>query len=132
MNANSRFMHPKLLDDLQAEQDLVQNFLKINPTQSQIKEVVMDSDGEEELVDIGSKVEPVKVSKVVAAKVSPNIFSFFRRLIHFVTRHLEKWLVVRNVLQKISRSQRLCSTMKGTIFSSLSVRYTYIISQVFT
>ena len=101
MNVNSRFIHPKLLDDLQAEQDLVRNFLKINPRQSQVKEVVMDSDGEDELVDIGSKVEPVKVSEVIAAKVSPNIFSFFRGLINFVTR-CQKWLVVRNVLQKIS------------------------------
>ena len=63
MNVNSCFVHPKLLDDLQAEQDLVWNFLEINLTQSQVKEVVMDSNGEDELVNIGSKVEPVKVSK---------------------------------------------------------------------
>ena len=122
MNVNSRFIHPKLLDDLQAKQDLVRNFLKINPRQSQVKEVVMDSDGEDELVDIGLKVEPVKVSEVIAAKVSPNFFSFFRQLINFVTRPLKKRLVVRNLLQKISRSQHLFSTTKGTTFCSLSLR----------
>ena len=50
MNVNSRFMRPKVLDDLQAEQDIVRNFLEINDAESQEKQVGMDSDGEEEIM----------------------------------------------------------------------------------
>ena len=80
MSVNSRFGCLKLLDDLQAEQDIVRNFLEINEAESQVKPVGMDSDGEEEIVeDEVSKVEPAKTSKVVA-KVSLRIlFSFCLR-----------------------------------------------------
>ena len=62
------------MDNLQAEQDIIQNFLEINEAESQVKSVGMDSDGEEEIVeDKVSKVEPAKTSKVVA-KVSLRIF----------------------------------------------------------
>ena len=76
MNVNSRFVRPKLLDDLQAEQDIVQNFLEINKAESQEKQVGMDSDGEDEIVeDEVPKAETAKVSEVVA-KVSLSTFFF--------------------------------------------------------
>ena len=70
MSVNSRFARPKLLDDLQAEQDIVRNFLEINEAESQEKQVGMDSDGEDEIMeDEVPKVETAKVSEVVS-KVS--------------------------------------------------------------
>ena len=73
MSVNSHFGHPKLLDDLQAKQDIVQNFLEMNEAESQVKLVGMDSDGEVEIVeDEVSKAEPAKISEVVV-KVSSKI-----------------------------------------------------------
>ena len=74
MSVNSRFTCPKLLDNLQAKQNIVQNFLKINEAESQEKQVGMDSDGEDEIVeDAVPKAEKAKVSEVVA-KVSLSTF----------------------------------------------------------
>ena len=74
MSVNSCFTCPKLLDNLQAKQNIVQNFLKINEAESQEKQVGMDSDGEDEIVeDAVPKAEKAKVSEVVA-KVSLSTF----------------------------------------------------------
>ena len=99
MSVNSRFARPKLLDDLQAEQDIVRNFLEINEAESQEKQVGMDSDGEDEIMeDEVPKVERAKVSEVVSKVSLGTLFdSCFQKLIRFVTRLLGRQSVVRNV-----------------------------------
>ena len=89
MNVNSRFVRPKLLDDLQAEQDIVRNFLEINKAESLEKQVGMDSDGEEEIVeDEVQKAEKAKISEIVL-KVSLSILlTLFRKLKCFIIRLL--------------------------------------------
>ena len=75
MSVNSRFVRPKLLDDLQAKQDIVRNFLEINEAESQEKQVGMDSDGEDEIVeDEVPKAETVKVSEVVSKASLSTLF----------------------------------------------------------
>ena len=94
MNVNSHFVHPKLLDDFQAEQDIVRNFLEINEAESQEKQVGMDSDGEEEIVeDEFPKAETAKITEI-ALKVSLGILlTLFCKLIYFVVRLLGRQLV---------------------------------------
>ena len=79
MSVNSRFVRPKLLDNLQAKQDIVRNFLEINEAESQEKQVGMDSDGEDEIVeDEVPKAETAKVSEVVSkASLSTLLKSCF-------------------------------------------------------
>ena len=70
---NSRFGHPKQLDDLQTEQDIVRSFLVMNEGE-QNSQLRVDSDGEDEVVDEVPKNEPAKVPKVVLGKVSWIVF----------------------------------------------------------
>ena len=79
MSVNSRFAHLKLLDNLQAEQDIVRNFLEINEAESQEKQVGMDSNGEDEIVEEEVlKAETAKVSEVVSkASLSTLLKSCF-------------------------------------------------------
>ena len=121
MNVNSRFVRPKLLDDLQAEQDIVRNFLEINKAESQEKQVGMDSDGEEEIVeDEVQKAEKAKISEIVL-KVSLSILlTLFRKLKCYVIRLLGRQSVARNGCRRTSPSPSpsLSSTTMRMTFSS--------------